>query len=602
MSDTFLGFTVDSSLAYPADSFTVEVVPETRYLSASAADRVALEAGLLDALNNAQTVTWLRGGVIDDYELVLDPDSSVVSLRGRNAMARLIDRTVRYRFLRTPRPAIIEALPVDTTITQLEGQFTAKQVAGVLARAAGFELVWECHNYTLMTDFDAMGPVLNTLLTLIGPLNLVEPFKVDLVVENAVLYVRQRPGLSIGADITIPITDTAISTLSSRKRRLPVYGRVTLLGASTSTAISEITNVTGGGAGLPPTGSVITGGELDIPSDYPIVDPKTGVTIGRSIRVDRYRMPDLIFLRSTTTEYGLNTTTGSLQPIKQDTVVNKWEDSVYDATGPINQPKQLRQVSETSSFVESTTVFTSTGSVAPASILVSRSLQPTTRETILFGYDAKKFLRYQVTTKEAFDSATKTMKPNAREVQAWINAKGTTLTEHTTHSYTLQTGVTDKGVAWSQWTLFRRSSVFFNGPPPGGVQPPLAQQDLGSGDLSGYSTSTRQQLGRLRLEETISTDADAVDVTVSTDHFLLADLRFLMAQYRAASGIWESEQVFDGAALVYLRKGRGFALSGITGADGTTPIPFPPALAYEIRLRCEAESQTASVRALSWAA
>lgn len=680
MPDAFCYYEVDSALAYPADQFVAELAGEAVYLAAAGADRVTFEPGLLNALNQAQTVAWLLDGRIDEYDLVVEPDATRTRIAGRNAMAAAIDRHVRYRFLRAPRAAVIDTTGADSTITEMEGTFTAAQIAQILGGAIGLTIVWQARDYTLREDVDAVGPVLDVLQRLAQPWSLFEPFKVDVLVENGTCFVRARPGFSIPTDYALTATASRCRVLQSRRRTLPVWGRVTLTGATTnsSTTITDPENPTD-------PGTPMIGGEEDVTSDEVANDPASGVTVGRTVKTETYRTPDRLLLRSSTREYGLDRTSGTLQPVSEELTINTWEASVYGPRGPVNQPKTTRQFTQTkkradvqvraraeigsgtgqvnytattagttgnaasvqqvqdagasgvtvgvsgssvtvtfppgtsasavagavnssgaaSALVVASASGTGAASAAPSTFLSGGGvqvggLQLTRQEVVTYSYDAKKFLRTQVRQLDVFDQSASTWKPTELEIQNWID-KGRHLLEHRTLNYTLATKTSASGATTSEWVLTRRHVASAGGFPPGGIQPPLAQHANINVLTAGGATTTT-----LKVEETLSTDPDAVPLVYTNPNLNLADLRYILEQARACSGAIEREQRLDGPALVVLKKGKGLALTALTGADGTTPIPLPVMLLSEVHLRYDESSDepemTAATRGLGWEA
>jgi hypothetical protein len=313
-------FTIDSSLDLAADAYTSPVVGSVDYLAADDADTITLSAGLIDpATGTPYTIGHLVGGV-DEYSLHITPDRIDGSIRGRDNMAEMIDRTYQMRYLRAqPGPLekiamdgkTFDGLPDPTLYTV--GKFRASEIASQVVTGegqpggpTGLTLSWECRDYDLQENFDASGRPIDILRKLVEPWSQIEALKVDVFVQGTTVICRPR-SLTTSADYTYAVSDARIKDVTIRRKRAEIYGRVSLsgefnlrergLGSVTPIEVDETTeDVSGVGA--------------------------YGQPLTRVIRTTTYLVPPRIPIRSREQTYSYDVPTASMQLSKDETRTN----------------------------------------------------------------------------------------------------------------------------------------------------------------------------------------------------------------------------------------------------------------------------------------
>jgi hypothetical protein len=107
----------------------------------------------------------------------------------------------------------------------------------------------------------------------------------------------------------------------------------------------------------------VLGGTTTVAATEAAKDPVSGKSLGRTTRLNTYRMPDQLLLREEVQTYVAAPDTGPPDPglaeigliqpppgtevlVKKEIKTTQWEDSIYGDTGAANQPLELGEVSE----------------------------------------------------------------------------------------------------------------------------------------------------------------------------------------------------------------------------------------------------------------
>jgi len=229
-----LGFTVDADLGLPADQYTVRVQGSQEVVEATVLDAVSIATGL--AVNgNVHRVPLIADGGGDEYSLAEDVNGWQGTLKGRNAMARLLDCTVAIRFvLPSVQPPLEETEPMETRL----GQWWASQVAAVIAEKVGLGLAWRCRDYPLQEDFQAVGRPLDIIQELVQPWSQFAPLQVDVYVRGYVIVAQARDLAMVADPVNIyPVTGGRVQGLSLALQPLPAITRVVVEGARGAPAV-----------------------------------------------------------------------------------------------------------------------------------------------------------------------------------------------------------------------------------------------------------------------------------------------------------------------------------------------------------------------------
>ncbi len=552
-------FTIDSSLDLPADGFSVEVPGVAPFLAASDDDTVALSAGLIDPATGIPYTVGQVSGPVDEYRLDVSPDRMVCSLRGRDSMAELIGRKFQKRYLRM-QPTTAEAAAMDgrlfagasDPILWTVGEFRASDIAREVVESCGLTLAWECRDYTLQEDFDASGRCIDILKQLVAPWCQAEPYRVDVFVQATTVFCRPRSSAPV-ADYTYTIADARIKSLTVSRRQLPTIGKLTLLGRIE-------------GKGLTLVNGIPTPSEVEETTTSETRDSGDRV-ISRVVRTTTYQMPEKVVLRSKEQLYAWqandqSTQGGSLDLRKEESRWNEWEEIKYDQTGPRSHPRQLGSFTTTKSNRLN-------GAVIPSQVVAE--------ETIRHSYDDEDYLDMTTTTKRELRKRPTQYLPNGTIIpESYELVPSERITRVLKEVENLATEETTTVEKWSNaWFVSKIDTVKSAGLRPGGPRPGRSIV------IGGGPTGPAEPI---RLEEIISADADAQDLTFSCPHLEQADLDYIWAAIAAASGAWQYELQMEYLAMPWIRKGNVILLTSLVDHTGA-PVPLQPALITAQTLR-----------------
>jgi len=551
-------FDVQSDLDIAADGYTVAAAGAAEFLAAALGQQMTLAAGLVDPATGTPYTVRHVVGRIDEYTLTVGPSSITASLRGRDQMALVLEGTFRKVYFRSqPDQKTQDALAAKDTAWTV-GTYTARQVALEVVQSLGLALAWQCRDYQLWETFEAVGNAAEILRRLVEPWAQVPMFRADLFADGGTVVVRERLNPFAPVDLTITAKDARRSGLTIRKRPTQPYGRVRLTGRA------EPVGLTPGGGAVVWQPSEVTVEKVSETFDA------AGRPITRVNRSETYRMPEKVLLRWIESEHGISGTAETL--LRREEGANGWEATLYDERGPSSQPRQIRQDKSISAIHPDDP---------------QKTFQQVGREEVFFGYEEDGFQSITTTKKHELDLAAKKIAETERTVKTLKEVEHLKVEERT-YVY----AVDEDG----NLTPKRQDTQVSAGLAPGGRRPPRT--------LVSGGAPTDASRAPVVLEETISTDARARDVSFANPHLSAADLAYLMDKFRRASGKWEWELDLPGVAVPWLRKVSVVHITGLVDADGSTPIPLQPALITEHALAVDESgpnpSMTSRVKAVFW--
>jgi hypothetical protein len=185
-------------------------------------------------------------------------------------------------------------------IEEKVGTWSAKSIAEDLLVGTGLTLAWTARDYSMSVPFEAVGGVYDLIRRLVEPWSQAPPLGVDVTAVGTILHVRPRPRHPT-PELTMTVAESRLGELElGDRRRLPLYGLVTLEGR-TGDPPEEKDSTTWGGGGdttiFEPIG-LIASSEVTVESEE--ITPHGSV---RSVRT--YRMPDRVLLHEMESSYTL---------------------------------------------------------------------------------------------------------------------------------------------------------------------------------------------------------------------------------------------------------------------------------------------------------
>ena len=582
-------FTIDSSMDLAVDSYTANDTATSVYLDADPSDSISLSVGLINpATGTAYTIDHLDGE-ITEYELRVNPNSVIGSIRGRDNMAKLRDRPYQMRFLRA-QPGPLEKIAMEQRtfgtvhnypdpIRYTVGKFRASDIARKVVEfwnqpsgPSGLTLSWECRDYDIQEDFDASGRPIDILRKLVDPWSQIEALKVDVFIRGATVICRPR-SLTPTADYSYAIKDARIKDIDLRRRRTDIYGRVTLQGEFNLRAKA--------------IGSII-------PQEVTVTtEDDSGFTVNnrplmKVVRATTYLVPPRIPIKISEQTYTDNPAANwSMDLIKDETTTNEWEPIQTTDVGVVNQPRQLSQTVVTKGYPKGHPEYA--WQVVAKEITTYAYGGMGILQTDMFGNNLTGFQSMTTTQKWELDINTGGLNEVERLVKTWReNGNLETVCAWTRYQWTAQTGT---------WNRVDGDTNTSGGVAPGGPRPDRTVM------IGGTGVDPRDQI---KIEDWISTDPEAKDITYNNRSLKQEDLDWLKLQFEATSGIWRNEILLTYVSMPWLRKGDVLEITGLVAEDGTTPIPIGPALVVEQHLNYDESSPNASMtstlRALWWTA
>jgi len=553
-------FRILSSVDAPADGFDVSLASSKTFVEAVANEAVELKAGLADPDTGLPMLVSQLTGVVDRYRLQVGSNGTTATAVGRDNLAKTLDGRVRWMFPRSP----IENVDLRLIDQVHVGTWKASQIASMLVEKAGLTLAWECRDYTLTTDFSAVGRIYDLLHQLVQPWNVTEMFKVDVFVKGTVVFCSPRKGATTSAELVIDVGATPkkirASELSIEKRKLRLIGRVSMTNGA-------------GGDGDGGGGTVL---QNFIKEEESLAETfeSSGALKSRTVTVTHTMMPDKIMLDRTSTTWIASGVSTAKQ--KEERTEWDWAPSAYDSQGRrVKRPKLKGETTRVWGIVDEAWVQTEEQ---------GRSL----------AYDSKERVIADDETNKSMDSTTGELTPSSRVLKEYTEiASG--MTEEVTSTYAWDSG--------KQQFFLEELKVQRN---HGGLQQfGLSGGASGEGGSGSESSET--------WVETISTDPLAEDVTLSGGGLLTHDdFLFLVSQLRQESGKWQYEIRITQVAIPWAVKGLTVQLvnipvgktlrGGVFEADGA--ISLPPgvltARSFSYDEGGQSPSATATLTVLAW--
>lgn len=542
----FKKFSIDSTLELVADHFTAEVNGSDVFVQASPVDRVDFTLGILDG-TQVKTISQIKQGVIDEYELTITPKNISGTIRGRDPSALILDRYFKKRYVRLPAPTVVsEVVPTIGAIPEVQGRFTMAEIAAEVVGSVGLTLSFETINYELLATFEAVGRVVDILRNLIRPWTHVEPFRTDIYLVDQTVILRQRPFPVVSPTYTLTLDQIRRNQLTIRRRATRKVGILTLRGAQVAAALTDDPDnaLTGGFLNL-----FLSGEQTEEETQENFAPPGQLQSIITTVSV--FRMPSHVLLRSTKTEF---TRDGNGLIMKtREKITNNWQSVPMDSSGPQGQPKQLDSLITRERIDQSD----------PS--LVFRHWDT---EEIGYSYDGNGFETGETTRLRTLDLGNNVF-VDAKMTIKTLRPKGSLLVEQITTDYTFNTDE-------QRFEFDKRNTQTQGGFPPGGPGRgiPVSRGEGGQPNIGG----SRQ----IELITQLSADADAEDIEISDSNLSLANLQTILNQFAAAQGLIEWEQSFSGIGMPFIQRGKTVGFIGVFDENGI-PIQLPAGIITEVR-------------------
>ena len=562
-------FSLDSTLELVADHFNALSPASTLFRTASAADRVTLAMGLIDQFGTAQTIAQIVGGVIDEYELLVRPNSVNARVRGRDQSALTLDRIFKKRYIREPEVGIVETAGDLETIDEVKGQFMASQIAADAAASVGLTLDWGVLDYQVLETFEANGRVIDILKTLIKPWTYLEPFRADIYLRGTMLIAKPRPFPFLEIDHMISLVDMRRGEITIRKRKMKKVGRLIIHVAMLGDALIPNPDI----LLTPGIGNLVIQGTLIEEETVEMFGP-TGSLISLIHTIAMYQMP----ARNLKSQIKTTFTLGGVGLIlsARETITNDWRQPFFDTSGQTGNPEQkngavIRERVDPSDETKLFRVW----------------------ETMDIGYDYN-FLGFQTGESQKtkkLNLAANIMENNALSVKT-MREKANLMVEQITENYTFNTSD-------QIWVLQQRDTQTQGGNRPGGPgrAQPISASTTATPGTAGYRTVT--------LITVLSTDADAFDVEINEPNLTAELAQVIINQFQTVQGLYEYEVSFSGVGMPFLIRGKTIKITDIILDDGL-PLLLPTLLMTEGKSQYKEEPEssayTSSMRAFGWGA
>jgi hypothetical protein len=565
---TFQTVRIDSSLQEPVDAWECSVVGAAEFQNVDPNRVVTLEIGFLDGAGTPQVIQAITDGPVDEYRLEVQKRGVTSHLKGWGP-AKFLHAEYAKLYARSPEKPIQSG---EIVTNKVVGIFRASQVAaeiidfaGVTA-GVGLTCAWQCRDYELWEDFDATGRCIDILQRLIEPWCSVEPSRVDILVEGTTVYLRSRVAFPPASDYVLTIDAAGlpprlkpVSQINIRKRRLPIFSDLTLLGRNEPGATTnefEPLTIAGGvfsrnleiipfEPDVGPDGGVsFTPGQMTQESSSVGNNPTTGARQTRVVVRSTYQIPNQVLLRMVKEEY---VTTNTIERLaKRETKTFTYQPFTYDKKGPTNSPMCEEELGTTETWQTRTDT---AGSQFEIFTLL-------TEDRTSYTYDQDNYL-----------SAMSTLKKKNRTREG--------VNELIPDTYAIKV-YKDIGplVYQIQSSLFRYQEIrdqpgTFNpvfvsadlapasGHRPGGPNRP-ATKPLGA-DMAGVITTP--------LRAALHLAADGEPASAGSPHMSAEDLAYIRAQHEEASGLYECTLECEALAMPWLKPGIIFELEGIVDRD-----------------------------------
>jgi len=571
MSTSFLKFTISSTLEYSADHFTLAFTGSEPFRTKTKTDTVDITIGLLDSGNNPVTITFLDSGPVDEFEITITPNAISGNKRGRDQAAFALDRKFLKRYYRSPNTIPVEPPKFDSFFTPIPpipatvGVFNASFIAKEAAAAAGLKLNWGIPDYQIQENFFASGRAIDTIRKLVAPWQLVAPFQADVYVVGNVLTIKQRRGLNPLPDYTISMADMKRETAVLRVRKTQKYGLITLTGAANA---------------LQKQFGVFVEGQKTLVDTQEAFDP-TGLLLSRVITTSTYATPSNVLLDQIKETYTNSPDAPGVFLTRRDTTTNDWEVVAIDTRGPITQKKHISQTVVSEGFDD------------------NNNWQTLETSETGYSYDGNGFETGETTVVKKLDTSVtpSVMSPDSMTIKTMRDV-ATLIVEQVTEVYGYTNEATSAFGGGTFTSSIRRPFLQTrdtqqqSGTRPGG---PGRAQPFNIGDTGGAQMQTTKLL---------STDPNAVDVQANVFDLTVLQVRQVLAQYQAASFIWEYEAIFTGVNMPWIQRGQYLKIENIPSEVDGTFIDVPTMLVLEANAEYDESTgqpkSTVQIRCFGW--
>lgn len=568
MTTEFQQFDIDATLEFTANHFRARFVGSEPLRNKTATDTVNLSIGLIDSGNTPQTIAALVNGHTDEFEVTFTPSSVTGVKNGRDAGWRAVDYFFNKRYIREPVTGVIQQVvpPLGFKVIPEEvGQFFASTIAAEAAAFASLSLIWGIPDYKLGSTFVASGRVVDTIKRLVKPWQLVAPFQADVFIDAETIVVRQRNPNS-APDFSIDFTEARRSSLTVRAKRTQKYGQVVLLGTAKAMDLDHNAFVEG----------EVT--ETDLAETF---DP-TGNLLSRVLTTAIYSTPSKNLLSQVKETYTRADEGAGLFLSSRETLTNQWDPVAIDTAGPVTQKKHVSQLMVREGYDD------------------NQVWQTVEQVDTGYSYDGTTFQTGETSLSKKFDpDAENPGFPPGGLVDDTLLVKsmreiGTLLVEQITENYQFQDVQSQFQSGTRRPVIQNRDTQTQAGVRPGG---PGRARPRSTGDNRG-----QQEM----VFKVISSDPDAVDVQESLPDFTLAMLNQALAQFQAASGLWQYEVILEGVNMPWIKRGMYLEITNVPSELTGVTIPLPVLLVTEVVSNYDESVQEAkslaTIRAFGWGA
>jgi hypothetical protein len=574
---------VDSTVELMADHFSLELVsPTTLFSQAPALKTVAIQLGLLQSCVTPQTITHISNGVIDEYELQATPTEQVLRVRGRDAMANLLDCEFvkTYIFaeysangqLTTRAQGEINGIQKQTTVTFADGStltlpptpkvegvdwevgvFSAKNIAQDIANKVGLQLLWQVRDYQMQQTFTASGRAIDSIKKLVEPWAQVEPFRADIFVQGTTLIVRHRqlPTQPMAAQqaYNMDVKTTKRTGITIRKRALKPVGPLRLTGRAQTIKTGFVSVFDDNGdEQVDVTTTSVAGGNTIVTMARVFVQDRT--VVKRDIRT--YSSEGLWVEWTQTFNDYQDFDIGRLC-IQSTTTTQKWDDGAKSL-------RDFQQVTQFNTYDDET-------SLLRTQVTVIEESSPQTSGFV----------------------AAKMIVKNLIDLEAGMVEER--VSEYSPSSGMSQGAAAAAGSAF--WDLIRQDSQIQAGHRAGGA-----------GRKGYFIPNFPGSQANIEIAAVLDPAKCNPSASYSNPNLNLQDLQFLQSLFAAKNKFaFEWEVILSGVAMPWLQKGTVIQVTGFTGPYGD-PVPLPPLYITEVRTTYEESGKspafTSQVRCFGW--
>ena len=567
-----ISFSVEQSVQLAADQYEVRLSTSQPFTGRAGVTLADLRSGLRGPGGGFNLVSHITDGVIDEYDMAVDPSGMTATVRGRDAMAAALDTALYISYGGVPPdpdapplPSPLAEIPGVTTVLTLPGTWRASAICRDLAQRVGLDCAYLAPDYTFKEPFDVSGSVLSAVQSVVAPFCHFEPFRVDIWVDGKTLMIRSRPGMA-----TVPVPGSPVTTLANSIAAADLRAS-SLTFRAHDLDHTRIMRLIGAGKPFPGTPcSSIEETETEV-----LLFDKTGENvITRITERTTTRKPDNAVLKVVKETHSTLPATDESASITRlaarEVMFNEHDQLFFDeACNLLNSPKLHRTVVEVEAWQEDSENQVSGG-----------SLQPSEEHQITYQYDINGHLTAQVTDKSTYDQEAKKFVQVEREVRRYPETGILTYAE-VVDSYT---------AGESGWLHKSRSTN-----PAGGHRPGGAGRSLPS-NLNDKNPHF--------IAEIVDNVPGAKDFSFTDRNFTAVELEIVAGQCRASSGAEEVEVTFTAANIPWLRRGQVLTITGLVD-ENSASVVLPRFMVFDNKIEfveSRSPQYISQVRAIGWTA